>query len=151
MKKPLAFHLAALAFAGLSLPAFAADCVGTGCEAENRMQAAERRIAAAEAALAALKQQAVPKKPEAALDCQTVSKDSEVLLYEDRVVVDSDLAKKGYTLVSGGCAFPDWKQYEMPALIAGHPQDNKWVCSYKNARAARIRGYATYCRAVVKD
>ncbi len=143
----LALTLAALALAALPLTALAAGCVGTGCELENRFQATEKRLAEAEAALSALAQ----KKPEAALQCRTVTKDSEVLLYEDRVVIDSDLPRQGYSLVGGGCSFPDWKKYEMPALIAGHPQDNKWVCAYKNSRAARITGYATYCRAVLKD
>ena len=143
----LNLNLAALALAALPLTTLAADCVGTGCELENRFQATEKRLADAEAALAAL----VQKKPEAVLQCQTVNKDSEVLIYEDRVVIDSDLSRQGYSLVGGGCSFPDWKKYEMPELIAGHPQDNKWVCAYKNSRPARITGYATYCRAVIKD
>ena len=147
MKTPLILTLAALALAAPPLTTLAAGCVGTGCELENRFQASEKRLAEAEAMLTALAQ----KKPEAALQCQTVTKDSEVLIYEDRVVVDSDLSRQGYSLVGGGCSFPDWKKYEMPALIAGHPQDNKWVCAYKNARPARITGYATYCRAVLKD
>lgn len=154
MKKTLTVHLAALAALALSLPTLAANCEAggaTGCELDNRMQASEMRLAAAESALAALAQQVPPKKAEVALECQTVTKDSEVLLYEDRVVVESDLPQKGYTLVSGGCSFPDWRKYEMPALVAGHPKDDKWVCAYKNSRPARISGYATYCRAVLKD
>ncbi len=147
MKKTLTIHFAALALAFLPIPALATGCVGTGCELENRFQAAEKRLAEAEVALSALAQ----KKPEAALQCQTVTKDSEVLIYEDRVVIDSDLSRQGYSLVGGGCSFPDWRKYEMPSLVAGHPQDNKWVCSYKNSRPARITGYATYCRAVLKD
>ena len=151
MKKILTLNfartVATLALAAMPLAALAADCVGTGCELENRFSATEKRLAAAEEALAALAQ----KKPEAALQCQTVTKDSEVLIYEDRVVVESDLSRQGYSLVGGGCSFPDWKKYEMPALIAGHPQDNKWICAYKNSRPARISGYATYCRAILKD
>ena len=135
MKKIPNLNPAILTLTSPPLTTLTAGCVGTGCELENRFQATEKRLTGAEAVLAAL----VQKKPEAALQCQAVNKDSEVLIYEDRVVIDSEPVRQGYSLV-GGDSLPDWKKYEMPASVVQHPQDTKWVCFYKNSGPARISG-----------
>jgi len=132
---------AAMVYAGSSMAA----CEGKSCTVEERILSLEQKLAKAQETLA----EVAGRNP--ALDCHTVTRDSEPLLYEDGVALEDAPGYEGYTLVAGGCSFLDPQKYERPAIVSMYPQGNRWVCSYKNSRPGRIRGYATFCKAVMKD
>ena len=64
----------------------------------------------------------------------------------DWVFGDSDLIKRGYTLVSGGCIHEDWRAGDQSMMLGSYPTEgNQWRCWFKNPRATTLKGYVKYC------